>query len=54
LDNAIGIEEIYLDFATWTIERRDAGSTLGNDFMTRVRMVSSVADGGKEDKKSDI
>jgi hypothetical protein len=45
---------IYLDLATWTIERRDVGSTPGNDLMTRVRMVSSVADTGKEERNSDI
>jgi hypothetical protein len=45
---------IYLDFATWTIERKDVGSTPVNDLMTRVRMVSSVADAGKEERNSDI
>jgi len=44
----------YLDFPTWTIERKDVGSTPGNDLMTRVRMVSSVADAGKEEMNSDI
>ncbi len=44
----------HLDFATWTIERKDVGSTPGNDLMTRVRMVCSVADAGKEERNNDI
>jgi hypothetical protein len=44
----------HLDFATCTIERRDVGSMPGNDLMTRVRTVSSVADTGNEDRNNDI
>jgi hypothetical protein len=44
----------HLDFATCTTERKDVGSTLGNDLTTRVRTVSSVADAGNEDRNSDI
>lgn len=44
----------HLDFATCTIERKDACSTPGNDLTTRVRMVSSVAEAGKEERNSDI
>ncbi|SRR5216684_5340516 len=44
----------YLDFATWTTERKEVGSTPGNDLMTRVRMVCSVADAGKEERNRDI
>jgi hypothetical protein len=44
----------HLDFATCTIERRDVVSTPGNDLITRVRTVSSVADAGNEDRNNDI
>jgi hypothetical protein len=44
----------HLDFATCTIERKDVGSTPGNDLITRVRTVSSVADAGNEDRNNDI
>jgi hypothetical protein len=44
----------HLDFATCTIERRDVVSTPGNELITRVRTVSSVADAGKEDRNNDI
>jgi hypothetical protein len=44
----------HLDFATWTIERKDVGLTPGNDLMTRVRMVCSVADAGNEERNNDI
>jgi hypothetical protein len=44
----------HLDFATCTIEHKDVGSTPGNDLMTHVQTVSSVADGGNEDRNSDI
>jgi hypothetical protein len=38
----------------WTIERKDIRLTPGNDLMTRVQMVCSVVDAGKEAGNSDI
>jgi hypothetical protein len=54
LTRKVGESGTHLDFATCTMERKDVGSTLGNDLTTRVRTVSSVADAGNEDRNSDI
>jgi len=51
---SLKLTNAHLDFATWTIERKDVGSTPGNDLMTCVRTVCSVADAGKEERNNDI
>ena len=45
---------LYLDFATCTMDLICAGSTVGSDCTTRVRMLCSVAEGGKDVRKRDI
>lgn len=51
---SLKLTNAHLDFATWTIERKVVGSTPGNDLITHVRMVSSVAVAGKEERNNDI
>ena len=45
---------LYLDLATCTIDLICAGSTPGSDCTTRVRMLCSAADAGKDVRKRDI